>query len=493
MFFTKGLEDKENEQRESEAKTIAKAFPFSNLHNTAEDGHESERSNVGSVSERKSALKRVSQSIQDYHFKHNTLYGLSYILLGVVSAATLSWINLPYQLLFIMHSFLKGFSFNKCHTVVQRFMSWLLLAMLLSELVMQYVLYINTFSKIYTARDKYAREVHGLLWNTTSFIVFGMKVILLIVECKRLQFQKHLSQLTFIVQAQNLITSVCNKSFSFFAKLLAPISQFFYCMIALIFILLHPSVVFALVFPIMILAFFSDLKSRKSCNMFTLARGLTLIFAMVFTVALYIYHLTQLHQNDTLLSKWRQEKAIKQDWEYLFEVIGLTEVGKNQKSLLMRTLFPLHYEMLFIMVLATFSKYSDIRAAFLRKQEDKKLHRQGTSIPDSQKDYADALHQDGFSSSATEDHVSDDNLEKNSATAEQVQEKDETLRGRFYSFFQVCYTGIKWALQKGLNFATIHSTKIAQAMLFSITALDPNIFNGCLFVLFLGISMGNNS
>lgn len=150
--------------------------------------------------------------------------------------------------------------------------------------------------------------------------------------------------------------------------------------------------------------------------------------------------------------------------------------------------------MLFIMVLATFSKYSDIRAVFLRKQEDKKLHRKGTSLPDSQKDYADALHQDGFSSSATEDHVSDNNLEKNnSATSEQVQEKDETLRGRFYSFFQVCYTGIKWALQKGLNFATIHSTKIAQAMLFSITALDPNIFNGFLFVLFLGISMGNNS
>ena len=67
-------------------------------------------------------------------------------------------------------------------------MSWLLLAMLLLELVMQYVLYINSFSKIYTARDKYAREVQGLLWNTTSFIVFGMKVILLIVECMRIQF-----------------------------------------------------------------------------------------------------------------------------------------------------------------------------------------------------------------------------------------------------------------------------------------------------------------
>ena len=117
MFFTKGLEDRENELREAAAKLMAKDFPFSNLHD--QDGYESNRSNRSSVHERpKSGLKRVSQSIQDYHFKHNTLYGLSYILLGVISAATLSWINLPYQCLFIVHSFLKGFSFQRCQTVM---------------------------------------------------------------------------------------------------------------------------------------------------------------------------------------------------------------------------------------------------------------------------------------------------------------------------------------------------------------------------------------
>lgn len=60
------------------------------------------------------------------------------------------------------------------------------------------------------------------------------------------------------------------------------------------------------------------------------------------------------------------------------EVIGLTEIGKNQKSLLMRQFLPFHYEMLFILVLATFSKYADVRANFVRRQEEKRL-RSGTS------------------------------------------------------------------------------------------------------------------
>ena len=60
LFFTKGLEDRENELREAEAKAIAKAFPFSNLHQDANAEYESDRSNFGSVRDRKSALKRAS-------------------------------------------------------------------------------------------------------------------------------------------------------------------------------------------------------------------------------------------------------------------------------------------------------------------------------------------------------------------------------------------------------------------------------------------------
>jgi len=167
--------------------------------------------------------------------------------------------------------------------------------MLIFEVITQYALYINTFSQIYSAKDKYNREVIGLLWNTTSFIVFGLKVILIIVESSRIQFQRHLSQLTFVPEASKLITSVCNKSFSFIAKLLAPISQFTFCMVALIFILLHPSVMFVPLIPLTILAFFTDLKNRRKCSMFGFAKGLMLLLAIAFTVTLYVYNLVQLH------------------------------------------------------------------------------------------------------------------------------------------------------------------------------------------------------
>ena len=92
-----------------------------------------------------------------------------------------------------------------------------------------------------------------------------------------------------------------------------------------------------------------------------------MLLAMAFTVALYVYTLKQLHQNDTLLSKWRQSKAANKDQKYLMEVFGLKEVDKNQQSLAMRQFLPFHYEMLFIVILVTFSKYADIRAQFLQR------------------------------------------------------------------------------------------------------------------------------
>ena len=162
--------------------------------------------------------------------------------------------------------------------------------------------------------------------------------------------------------------SVCSKGFSFFAKLMTPVSQFLFCMIAIIFALLHPSIIFVPLIPVTILAFFSDLQA--SCSVFSFTKRLFLLLAMAFTCALYLYNLAQLQKNDTLMAKWRQEQSIKQAGEsgYLWELTGLTELSKNQKSLVMRQFMPFHYEMLFIMVLATCSKYADVRSAVARRQ-----------------------------------------------------------------------------------------------------------------------------
>ena len=146
----------------------------------------------------------------------------------------------------------------------------------------------------------------------------------------------------------------------------------------------------------------------------------------------------------------------------------------------MRTFMPFHYETIFILLLVTFAKYAEIRANFLQKQQEKKNKKkdQGPSMIDSsQMAYEEALHDDGFSSSATESQASGNNKSEASNQEEgeklhKTEIKDETLRGRFYSFFQVFWQGIKWTLDKGRNISTVHSTKIALAILFCVTVFS---------------------
>lgn len=90
--------------------------------------------------------------------------------------------------------------------------------------------------------------------------------------------------------------------------------------------------------------------------------------------------------------------------------MGLAELTKNQQGLLMRQLFPFHQEMLFILILATCSKFADVRASLLIKQEERRKRKeQASSIPDiSQIAYDEALHEEGFSSSATDQESEDD-------------------------------------------------------------------------------------
>ena len=60
-------------------------------------------------------------------------------------------------------------------------------------------------------RQKYQLEVTGLLFNTTSFVVFGLKVLLLLVECQRSLFAKHITQLTFIPSVRGIVKRVASQ------------------------------------------------------------------------------------------------------------------------------------------------------------------------------------------------------------------------------------------------------------------------------------------
>ena len=51
---------------------------------------------------RKQSIRYAKSIIQDYNFKHNVLASLSFIMLGVLSASTVSLINTPFQVLFVI-------------------------------------------------------------------------------------------------------------------------------------------------------------------------------------------------------------------------------------------------------------------------------------------------------------------------------------------------------------------------------------------------------
>lgn len=66
--------------------------------------------------------------------------------------------------------------------------------MLTVELVFQYCNYISLAQIEFTAKENYKREVQGALLNKTSFVVFGLKVALFIIEAQRCQYSSHLTK-----------------------------------------------------------------------------------------------------------------------------------------------------------------------------------------------------------------------------------------------------------------------------------------------------------
>ena len=288
-------------QLEQKTREAAEGYNFDDDEGVGAEAR-SNASSAGPVAEEASqqgkgqALRKAARIIQDYHFKHNVLVGLSFATLGVVSAATMTLANAPYQLLFIAQALLTGLNWEGALLQYQRYLSKLLTFLLVAELTGQYALYIYSFSEEYTMRQKYQREVAGLLFNTTSFVVFGLKVLLFMIECQRFQFTRHLTQLTFIPAVQDLVAKVSSKSSSSASSILMPLSQFLFCTVAILFAFLHPSALFVPFIPVLIMAYFSDAKDHASCcNVFRLSSRLFVAVTTVFILALYAYQLYTLN------------------------------------------------------------------------------------------------------------------------------------------------------------------------------------------------------
>jgi len=73
------------------------------------------------------------------------------------------------------------------------------------------------------------------------------------------------------------------------------------------------------------------------------------------------------------------------------------------------------------------------------------------------------------------------------------QSIDETTRGRFQRYSAKVFNALSSFYSTMVNYATIHSTKLALLTLFIVSAFNANLPNLILFVMFILLAMSNNT
>ena len=67
--------------------------------------------------------------------------------------------------------------------------------------------------------------------------------------------------------------------------------------------------------------------------------------------------------------------------------------------------------------------------------------------------------------------------------------RDDTLRGKMRRFVFKVYSFLALHLDRLIDLLTIHSSKFALFAIFLVSVSKPNLFNACLFVMFLWLSL----
>lgn len=162
-----------------------------------------------------------------------------------------------------------------------------LLALLTFELVFQYFSFITFKPAGLTARVSYAREVAGYLLNSSSYITFGLKVTLFVLEAYRHQFVVYLQTLETSETIKGLIKRSISQSSSTLDSFIVPISHFAFCILAIMFALLHPSVLYAPFLPLFMVAFF--IQPQPTRNYFSIVATVLIVVSTLYILSLYAF------------------------------------------------------------------------------------------------------------------------------------------------------------------------------------------------------------
>lgn len=133
-------------------------------------------------------------------------------------------------------------------------------------------------------------------------------------------------------------------------KILQPISLFMLCVIQLIFVLSHPSVLFIVLFALVISGFFVVLKDHDSQSSFFLRAKIILCIEAAYVLAEYVISSFQLETHI--------EYEHKEEWTILLGLGSEQQLGYYEDEVnLYDNLFPFNYSILFLLLIAVFTRY----------------------------------------------------------------------------------------------------------------------------------------
>lgn len=138
---------------------------------------------------------QASELLKDYVFQQRTLFAVSFCLLGTIAATQVTTLNAFYVAIFLFQGLCIGLSLGSVQQRTSPFVNKLLMLALTFDIIFQYAFFISNLPQNSSLKQNFAREIFGLLLNKPSFVNYGLKIILFVVEAYRYQYSVHLTSL----------------------------------------------------------------------------------------------------------------------------------------------------------------------------------------------------------------------------------------------------------------------------------------------------------
>ena len=287
-------------------------------------------------------VQKAVQLLKDYKFqKHIVLYA-EMLLLAFISCASCSVLTLPYTCIFVFLCLVISIS-GSMRTLARASANKMNLIMLALLLVDMPTVYLVKCGGYFREEESMLVDIVGFLANTPSYVEFYLKIVLFLLQCQKIHYsydhyQHTYEQIRAAHSDHPSLQRLFRKSASFAFRVFKPLSVFMSSSIALIFAILHPSILLFCLMPLFIYGFFMSQPEFK-----TPAKLLVIIVAF-YLMASYVFSLLYL-----LLSDTQQKENATIAIEKL--------LGFKRDPTIFAKLFPDQFNFFFLFVLAFFVNF----------------------------------------------------------------------------------------------------------------------------------------